>query len=93
MKLVTFFFEGTKQPGLLDAGQVLPLKHAGFDDLLSLIAGGERALGSVRALVADHSASRLESGSVQLLAPLLNPPRIFGIGLNYRDHATESKTM
>lgn len=26
-----------------------------------------------------------------MLAPLTRPPRIFGIGLNYREHATESK--
>jgi 2-keto-4-pentenoate hydratase/2-oxohepta-3-ene-1,7-dioic acid hydratase in catechol pathway len=29
--------------------------------------------------------------SVQLLAPLPNPPRIFCVGLNYRDHAVESR--
>ncbi len=28
---------------------------------------------------------------VRLHAPLSNPPRIFAIGLNYRDHAAESK--
>jgi len=28
-----------------------------------------------------------------VLAPLLNPPRIFGIGLNYREHAAESKMV
>ena len=28
---------------------------------------------------------------VRLHAPLANPPRIFAIGLNYRDHAAESK--
>ena len=29
--------------------------------------------------------------SVQLLSPLLHPPRIFCVGLNYLDHAAESK--
>lgn len=43
------------------------------------------------ALVSNDSTSRLDLGSVKLPAPLANPPRIFGIGLNYRDHATESK--
>jgi 2-keto-4-pentenoate hydratase/2-oxohepta-3-ene-1,7-dioic acid hydratase in catechol pathway len=28
---------------------------------------------------------------VKLHAPLANPPRVFGIGLNYRDHALEAK--
>jgi 2-keto-4-pentenoate hydratase/2-oxohepta-3-ene-1,7-dioic acid hydratase in catechol pathway len=30
-------------------------------------------------------------GEVRLHAPLANPPRVFAIGLNYRDHATEAK--
>jgi 2-keto-4-pentenoate hydratase/2-oxohepta-3-ene-1,7-dioic acid hydratase in catechol pathway len=91
MKLVTFLYEGRTQPGLLDADQVLPLNQAGFDDALSLIADGQQSLDRVGALVVDNSAFRLELGSVKLLAPLTNPPRIFGIGLNYRDHAIESK--
>jgi 2-keto-4-pentenoate hydratase/2-oxohepta-3-ene-1,7-dioic acid hydratase in catechol pathway len=91
MKLVTFLHKGSQQPGLLDAGQVLPLKQAGFDDVLSLIAGGEQSMDRVRAFISNSSASRLELSAIKLLAPLSNPPRIFGIGLNYRDHATESK--
>jgi 2-keto-4-pentenoate hydratase/2-oxohepta-3-ene-1,7-dioic acid hydratase in catechol pathway len=33
----------------------------------------------------------LPLSTVRLLAPLSRPPRIFGIGLNYREHAAESK--
>lgn len=91
MRLITYLYEGSREPGLLVAGQVLPLKQAGFQDVLSLIAGGEQALGRARALVGDRSATRIELSSVKLLAPLANPPRIFGIGLNYREHAAESK--
>jgi 2-keto-4-pentenoate hydratase/2-oxohepta-3-ene-1,7-dioic acid hydratase in catechol pathway len=38
-------------------------------------------------------AQRLESydfDDIELLQPVLRPPRIFGIGLNYRDHAAET---
>jgi 2-keto-4-pentenoate hydratase/2-oxohepta-3-ene-1,7-dioic acid hydratase in catechol pathway len=31
-------------------------------------------------------------GQVKLLAPLVNPPKIICLGLNYRDHATEQGT-
>jgi len=31
------------------------------------------------------------SGEVKIRAPLTNPPRVFAIGLNYREHAIESK--
>jgi len=41
MKLVTHLYDVIKQPEILDADAVLPLKQAGFDELLSLIAGGD----------------------------------------------------
>jgi 2-keto-4-pentenoate hydratase/2-oxohepta-3-ene-1,7-dioic acid hydratase in catechol pathway len=34
---------------------------------------------------------RYKLSEVRLHAPLANPPRVFAIGLNYRDHAEESK--
>lgn len=40
-------------------------------------------------LVAKGSSLTLDD--VELLAPLLKPPRIFCVGLNYLDHAAESK--
>jgi 2-keto-4-pentenoate hydratase/2-oxohepta-3-ene-1,7-dioic acid hydratase in catechol pathway len=36
------------------------------------------------------SAATLGIDEVRLHAPLANPPRVFAIGLNYRDHAKES---
>ncbi len=35
--------------------------------------------------------SRIARSGVRLLAPIPRPPRIFCVGLNYRDHAIESK--
>jgi 2-keto-4-pentenoate hydratase/2-oxohepta-3-ene-1,7-dioic acid hydratase in catechol pathway len=37
------------------------------------------------------SGEEVPLSKVTLLAPLQRPPRIFGIGLNYREHAAESK--
>jgi 2-keto-4-pentenoate hydratase/2-oxohepta-3-ene-1,7-dioic acid hydratase in catechol pathway len=36
-------------------------------------------------------ATSIAAEDVTLMAPLQRPPRIFGIGLNYREHAAESK--
>jgi 2-keto-4-pentenoate hydratase/2-oxohepta-3-ene-1,7-dioic acid hydratase in catechol pathway len=49
----------------------------------------------VAGLTAEHVASlkqlpALPLAQVKLLQPVLRPPRIFGIGLNYRDHAAET---
>lgn len=90
MHLITFSKEGgASQPGLLEAEVVRPLAPIGFADVLAVIAGGAQALD---AIAAGHDGlESLPLSSVRLSAPLLNPPRIFGIGLNYVDHAAEAK--
>lgn len=88
MKLVTFSAaDGKLRPGAVieEANLVVDLSHAGHPDALSAIAAG---LASVR----DFGAyPGYNLSGVRLHAPLANPPRIFAIGLNYRDHAAESK--
>jgi 2-keto-4-pentenoate hydratase/2-oxohepta-3-ene-1,7-dioic acid hydratase in catechol pathway len=87
MKLVSFSLaDGRIRPGcLLEEGNlVADLSAAGYADTLAVIAAGittpEPGI--------TFPSHRIEE--VRLHAPLLNPPRIFAIGLNYRDHAIES---
>ncbi len=87
MKLVSFSLaDGHIRPGFLieDGALVVDLSAAGYADALAVIAAGIKE--------PDHGntfpAHRLTE--VRLHAPLLNPPRVFAIGLNYRDHAIES---
>ena len=91
MKLVTFEHEGKASGGVLRDDKVLLLANAGFDDVLSLISAGAAAEERLRAAIAAPDATWLPLADVRLAAPLPHPPRIFGIGLNYRDHAAESK--
>jgi len=91
MKLVTFVEgSGAAKPGLVVDGGIVDLTPEGFKDALAFIA----APASVQA---DAARTRAKSGAkiamekVRLLAPLSNPPRIFGIGLHYLEHANESK--
>ena len=84
MKLISFSTaNGPIRPGILfdDTETVLDLAPNGFASTLEVISS---AVG--RTLV----TSRLSLEDVKLHAPLANPPRIFAIGLNYRDHAKES---
>ncbi len=83
MKLVSFLHDGVLHGGILDDYKIHPLPHSSHDPVLAFIASGE----TTRPV--DNSPSPLEG--VNLLAPLQHPPRIFGIGLNYREHAAESK--
>lgn len=70
-------------PGILlsDLGQIIDLNDLGYPTLLDYIKAGTPAVNAVDAIALDQ---------VRLHAPLPQPPRIFAIGLNYRDHARES---
>jgi 2-keto-4-pentenoate hydratase/2-oxohepta-3-ene-1,7-dioic acid hydratase in catechol pathway len=87
MKLVSFSeSDGLVRPGvLLDEGDmVIDLTTGGYADTLAAITAGVTTLqngGAYRAYPLSD---------LRLHAPLANPPRIFCIGLNYRDHAIES---
>jgi 2-keto-4-pentenoate hydratase/2-oxohepta-3-ene-1,7-dioic acid hydratase in catechol pathway len=87
MKLVTFV-EGTKVPraGLVVEGGIIDLSGAGLESALAFIGAPE----GVRADAAKLKPTTALD-QVRLLAPLPAPPRIFCIGLNYADHALESK--
>ena len=77
---------GSIRPGVLldDSNLVIDLTTAGYADTLAAITAGVTALangGAYRGYPIDE---------IKLHAPLTNPPRVFCIGLNYRDHAIES---
>ena len=92
MQLLTLQREAWDEPGVLDDGYVIGLKGAGFDDLLSVIAGGADALDRItRWLIRPPGSERLDPGKTRLRAPIPKPPKIICIGLNYRDHAAEAK--
>jgi 2-keto-4-pentenoate hydratase/2-oxohepta-3-ene-1,7-dioic acid hydratase in catechol pathway len=84
MKLVSFSVaDGKVRPGVLmeDADVVFDLSPNGFNTTLDVITRGR---------LENLPASNLPLSQVKLHAPLRNPPRVFAIGLNYRDHAKES---
>jgi 2-keto-4-pentenoate hydratase/2-oxohepta-3-ene-1,7-dioic acid hydratase in catechol pathway len=71
---------------------VIPINGAGFSSLLEVIAGGADALDRVRRWVGGPPASHsLDSAGLTFAAPIPRPPKLICIGLNYRDHAAESK--
>ncbi|MGA2218329.1 MAG: fumarylacetoacetate hydrolase family protein [Terracidiphilus sp.] len=87
MKLVSFSLADSQiRPGALleESSQVVDLSATGHTDTLSAITAGLTSIDNPGAQ-ASHPLSE-----VTLHAPLPNPPRIFAIGLNYRDHAKES---
>jgi 2-keto-4-pentenoate hydratase/2-oxohepta-3-ene-1,7-dioic acid hydratase in catechol pathway len=86
MHLVSFSVADSNvpRPGVLQSDAVIDLGPE-YDDTLAVIAAGITAIDNPAA----HPSHKLDE--IRLLAPIANPPRIFAIGLNYRDHAAESK--
>ena len=88
MKLVTFQKgDYGPRPGLVVDRGVVDLSAEGFKDSIAFMA----AAASVQADVAQ-SERVVSMEDVRLMAPVPAPPRIFGIGVNYAEHAAESKT-
>lgn len=88
MKLVTFVErDWGPRPGLVVDGGVIDLSAEGFRDSIAFMA----AAPSVQADV-SRSKPTIALDNLKLLAPVPAPPRIFGIGVNYAEHAKESKT-
>jgi len=83
--------DGRFEPGVAVGDKVTGIRGAGFEDLISVIAGGAAALDRVSRWLESHPATEPLDPRAKLPAPILRPPKIVCIGLNYRDHAAESK--
>ena len=94
MKLVTFSTaDGIKRPGSLieEAGLVVDLTTAGYADAAAVIAAGYTSVLNAERMGKQEVYAGYKLNEIRLHAPLANPPRVFAIGLNYHDHAIESK--
>ena len=90
MRLATFL-DDAQQPrvGVVNGDQLiaLPPSRSGAD-MLSLIRSDVNVKAEVASLT--RSDSRFSLDPRRLLAPIPNPPEFLGVGLNYRDHASEA---
>jgi len=85
LKLVTYRPSPERAPrvGCVEDGRVADLD---VPDMVELIAAGRDEVERLRA--SARVGPTLEE--VTLLAPVPHPPKVIGIGLNYRDHAEET---
>ncbi len=80
---------GAPQAGVLLNDKVISIAGCGYSSLLPVIEDGPTAKAVIeRHLAQGHAGIPL--AQVKLHAPIPNPPKLFMIGLNYRDHAIES---
>jgi 2-keto-4-pentenoate hydratase/2-oxohepta-3-ene-1,7-dioic acid hydratase in catechol pathway len=91
MRFVTFDRgDGVSRPGILLDGDVYDLSASGFASMLDVIEQNGNSLKSARS-AQEAQLETIPFAKLRLLAPILRPPRIFGVGLNYAEHAAESQ--
>ena len=92
MRLLTFDDGGVPRAGVLVGQEVIAL--ADLDAPAESVRGVLRALDSAGLAELGKRAATAAKGfaltDVHLLAPVPDPEKIICLGLNYRDHATES---
>jgi 2-keto-4-pentenoate hydratase/2-oxohepta-3-ene-1,7-dioic acid hydratase in catechol pathway len=96
MKLVSFRHQKSDpQPGVLvNDTLVYPVSGLGleFPDVPSVLARGNEALMKIQEFIEWAPRERIYNLSdVRLTAPISKPPKFIFVGLNYRDHALETK--
>jgi len=92
MRFVTFKSGGKSRPGLLTTDDlVVDLTAAGFSSILELIEAGAEGRAKAEAYAASAASDNKHPlNSVKLSAPIPRPRKLICVGLNYRDHATET---
>ncbi len=92
MRLVTFTAGGNPRIGILEGEEVVDLQSAAPDlprEMVAFLEAGDAALATARAAQAA-GGSRLALADVVLQSPILRPPKILAVGLNYADHVAEA---
>lgn len=92
MKLVTFSQSGSTRIGILDNDAVVDLSVAAPDlptEMLAFLEAGDTALEAAKQ-AAGNPTAQLALSDVKLEAPILRPPKILAVGLNYKDHIAET---
>ncbi|HVN03716.1 MAG TPA: fumarylacetoacetate hydrolase family protein [Bryobacteraceae bacterium] len=92
MRFVTFQRDKHPEPGVLQDDNIVAIRSAGFADVQSVIAGGADALDRVGRWLYDPPWGEvIKAADVALRAPVMRPAKIICVGLNYREHARETK--
>jgi len=92
MKLATFTQAGSTRIGVVRGEEVVDLSTAAPElprDMIGFLAAGPRA--RQRAGEASTAGgAHIALADVKLESPILRPPKLLAIGLNYADHAAET---
>ena len=93
MKLATFTQADATRIGVVDGEAIVDLSAAAPSlptEMCAFLAAGIEALATARQAAESANAPRLALADVTVEAPILRPPKILAVGLNYRDHIAET---
>lgn len=92
MRLATFNHAGATRIGVVDGGEIVDLSQVAVElprEMAAFLEAGENARERA-ALAVESGDGRLPLDSVRFEAPILRPPKILAVGVNYADHAKEA---
>ncbi|MDO6592653.1 fumarylacetoacetate hydrolase family protein [Neptuniibacter sp. 1_MG-2023] len=89
MKLVTFKHDNRVSVGILYQGKIIPawLNPLMPQDMCHFLSGGKSLQEN---LLSYAGKADIPQEEAELLAPVLNPQKFLGVGLNYADHIAET---
>lgn len=91
MKLISYQREGSNHIGALLNETVVEFPVTDFPTTMrDLIFAGSSVLSDLDSAIKTDTFPHFDISDVRLLAPLPDPNKIVGIGLNYRDHCKEA---
>ncbi len=103
MKIARYSYRSEDSYGIIDKESILSIPNLAKQlrrqipqSLEGFIVGGEKSLAIAEQLMKETNRIKIKNipiplAKVTLLAPIPNPPKILCLGLNYRDHAAETK--
>lgn len=90
MKLARFLHSGKEQLGIVKEQRIIPIPAADFSDSMPDLLCRLNALKPRLEQLEKNSQSSLNLDQVTLLAPIPQPEKFIGVGLNYADHVAET---
>lgn len=91
MRLITFSDDQSTRIGILRDDQIVDLSVAAPSvpsEMVAFLEAGDGAMETARA--AADAAATINLSDVTLESPILRPPKILAVGLNYREHVEET---
>ncbi len=91
MRLITFTDDKSTRIGILRDDRIVDLSVAAPDipsEMVAFLEAGDAAMDAAKA--ASGAEATISLSDVTLESPVLRPPKILAVGLNYREHVEET---